>query len=169
MATLFEHVQRVPAPLPDVFAFFSHAENLGRLTPAWSGFEQLTPGPVDMREGAIIDYRIRTAGVPMTWRARIKVWDPPHRFVDEQLRGPFAAWEHTHRFVAIPGGVLIVDRVRYALPLGPLGHAADRLVVRRMLQAMFDHRSRVLADLFGAWPAPLPPTEARLEPVHQGA
>ncbi len=119
---LIERRQRVELPLERVFEFYSDARNLEILTPPWMGFEVTTPGPIEMRPGAIIDYRINVHGLPMRWRTRIEAWEPPLRFVDVQLRGPYSRWEHTHTFQADgENAVLIDDRVRYVLPLGPLG------------------------------------------------
>ena len=103
-----------------------------------------------MRSGALIEYRIRLAGVPVSWRTCITTWDVPHGFVDEQQRGPYALWHHTHTFRPMAGGVLMGDRVRYALPLGPLGRVANALAVRSALAAIFDYRYRRIVEIFGA-------------------
>lgn len=132
--------QWIARPLPMVFDFFSRAENLGRITPPWLGFEMRTPTPIAMQVDARIDYTIRLAGVPMKWRTRITVWERERRFVDLQERGPYALWEHHHHFYALGEGVRVVDRVRYALPLGPFGRVAHALAVRAALAAIFDHR-----------------------------
>ena len=143
---VLERRQRLPVPAERAFAFFSDARNLEAITPPWLRFRVLTPGAIEMREGALIDYRLRLHGMPLTWRTRIAVWEPPHRFVDVQLRGPYALWEHTHSFA--PAGedaVVIGDRVRYALPLGRLGELARRVLVRRDLDRIFDHRMHAIA------------------------
>jgi len=144
---LLEREQWIPQALSDVFDFFSRAENLGRITPPWVQFRFDTPLPIEMRLGARIDYTIRLAGVPMRWRTRVSVWEPERCFVDVQQRGPYALWEHTHRFTAHDGGVLMADRVRYALPLGPLGRAAHALAVRAALAAIFDYRFQRIRQL----------------------
>jgi hypothetical protein len=98
-----------------------------------------------MAPGALIEYRLKLHGVPIRWRTTIAVWDPPRRFVDVQLSGPYRMWHHTHDFVPAPGGgTLMRDTVRYALPLGPLGEAAHRLFVRRDLERIFDFRRDVV-------------------------
>jgi ligand-binding SRPBCC domain-containing protein len=142
-----ERDQWVPRPLSEVFDFFSRAENLSRITPAWLHFRIRSPLPIEMRQGALIDYTIRLAGVPLRWRTRVTHWEPQRRFVDEQLRGPYALWQHTHTFAAHEGGVLVTDRVRYALPLGLLGRAAHALAVRSALAAIFDFRFQSIRDL----------------------
>jgi hypothetical protein len=147
---VFESSQTVTAPLDEVFDFFSRPENLERITPPSLGFEILTPPPIAMREGALIDYALTVKGVPMHWRTLITCYEPPHRFVDEQLKGPYAFWRHEHRFEAVSEGTRIGDEVRYALPFGPLGGLAHRLFVRRDVQRIFEHRTRVIADRFGA-------------------
>jgi ligand-binding SRPBCC domain-containing protein len=146
---VLEREQWIPRPLPEVFDFFSRVENLERLTPAWVHFRIHSQLPIEMRAGALIEYTLRLAGVPLRWRTRVAEWEPERRFVDVQERGPYALWEHTHLFRACDGGVLMGDRVRYALPLGPLGRAAHALAVRASLAAIFDHRFRAIRELFG--------------------
>jgi ligand-binding SRPBCC domain-containing protein len=152
---LLEQAQLVPRPRAEVFAFFADAGNLERLTPPFLHFEILTPGPIAMRPGTLIDYRLSLFGLPFAWRTRIEVFEPGVRFVDVQLRGPYRRWRHTHTFADAPGGTQIGDRVEYALPLGPLGELAHALLVRRQLDAIFSHRRRVIAARWGA-PPPAP-------------
>jgi ligand-binding SRPBCC domain-containing protein len=133
--------QRLPGTPEEVFPFFGDALNLEAITPPWLGFRVATPRPIAMAPGALIEYRLRLHGVPIRWRTTIAVWEPPRRFVDVQLSGPYALWHHTHDFsVAAGGGTLMRDTVRYALPLGPLGELAHALLVRRDLARIFDFR-----------------------------
>ena len=143
-----EREQWIPAPQEQVFAFFSDARNLESLAPPWVGFRFAAPPPSPMLAGARIEYRIRLAGIPVRWRTAIQSWDPPHGFVDVEERGPYALWEHTHRFKPCAGGTLMGDSVRYALPLGPLGALAHALAVRAALAAIFDHRFLRIRELF---------------------
>jgi ligand-binding SRPBCC domain-containing protein len=140
--------QTVPRPRREVFEFFSRPENLGKITPAGLGFKILTPLPLELQRGSVIDYVLRIAGLPVRWRTLITAFDPPHRFVDEQLSGPYDFWHHTHTFEEVDGGTRITDRVRYTLPLGPLGELAHALFVRRQLRKIFEHRRKVTAELF---------------------
>jgi len=119
----------IPHPLPEVFDFFSHAENLERLTPPWMHFRILTPPPIAMKRGTTIAYALRVRGIPLRWLTEIERWNPPFEFVDFQAKGPYKLWHHTHRFSEVEGGTSIVDIVRYALPFGPLGQLAHRLQV----------------------------------------
>jgi ligand-binding SRPBCC domain-containing protein len=143
---LLERSQRVELPLERAFEFYADAHNLETITPPWLGFEVTTPAPLEMRAGTLIDYRLKLHGVPVRWRTEIEAWEPPRRFVDVQVSGPYSLWEHTHGFEpAGAGAVLIHDRVRYALPLGPLGLLAHRLFVRRDLERIFDYRRQAVA------------------------
>lgn len=141
-----EHL--VAAPLEEVFRFFGQPENLARITPGWLGFRILTPSPVPMRTGAIIDYEVKLGPIPTRWRSVITTFEPPHRFVDEQLMGPYSFWHHTHEFEEAPGGTLIRDKVLYLMPLGPLGRLARVLFVRRQLEGIFNHRRKVIEEVF---------------------
>jgi ligand-binding SRPBCC domain-containing protein len=147
---VLERTQLIPRPRGEVFAFFEDARNLERITPPALRFRILTPEPIVIREGALIDYRLSLWGVPFRWRTRIELHEPGVRFVDLQLRGPYRLWRHLHVFEDAPGGTLMRDRVEYELPLGPLGALAHLLLVRRQLAAIFDHRREVIAALFPA-------------------
>ncbi len=141
--------QRLPGSPDDVFEFFGDAHNLEAITPPWLGFRVLTPRPIEMGAGTLIEYRLALHRVPVRWRTRIAVWDPPRRFVDVQLSGPYRLWHHTHDFQAHPdGGTLMRDTVRYALPLGPLGGLAHLLLVRRDLATIFDFRREAIRTHF---------------------
>jgi ligand-binding SRPBCC domain-containing protein len=136
-----ERRQRVELPIDRAFAFYGDAHNLERITPPWLGFEVMTPKPIEMGAGTLIEYRLRLHRVPVSWRTRIEVWEPPRRFVDAQVRGPYSLWEHTHEFEEDgPGSRIIRDRVRYSIPFGPFGEVANRLLVRRDLKQIFDYR-----------------------------
>ena len=137
-----ERHQRIARPLSEVFAFFSDATNLEAITPPFLRFRIVTPTPIEMREGARIEYRLALWGVPLRWHTRIVVWRPNERFVDEQSAGPYAYWHHLHEFQADGGATRMRDELSYALPLGPLGALAHALWVKRQLWTIFDHRAR---------------------------
>jgi ligand-binding SRPBCC domain-containing protein len=141
-----EREQSLPHPVEDVFAFFADARNLERLTPPLLRFEVLTPGPIEMRPGALIEYRLRLHGVGVDWLTRIEEWEPGVRFVDMQLAGPYRLWHHTHTFERCGSGTLMRDTVRYALPAWPLGELA-RPLVRRDLDRIFAFRRDSVARL----------------------
>jgi ligand-binding SRPBCC domain-containing protein len=141
---VLERSQRLPRPPDEVFPFFADAFNLEAITPAWLHFRVLTPPPVTMAAGARLEYRLRLHGLPLRWLTRIEVWEPPVRFVDVQVRGPYRLWHHTHSFEPHGDGTLMRDRVRYALPLGPLGELAHALLVRRDLDRIFAVRHAVV-------------------------
>jgi ligand-binding SRPBCC domain-containing protein len=146
---ILERSQLLPRPRAEVFAFFGNARNLEVITPDFLRFEILPPVPAQMAEGVLIDYRLSLFGVPFRWRTRIAAWVPEMRFVDVQVRGPYARWHHTHTFEDVPGGTMVGDRVEYQLPLGPLGEIAHPVLVRRTLERIFDHRQRRVLDLLG--------------------
>ena len=136
-------------PREQVFEFFSDAGNLERITPPELSFHIVTLQPLELRQGTLIDYKLRLRGLPLTWRTEISVWDPPNEFVDRQLSGPYSQWIHRHTFTEIgPGKTLIEDEVRYRLPLEPLGDLAH-FVVRRELEYIFDFRQKMVAELLG--------------------
>ncbi len=138
--------QRFPSAVEDTFEFFKNPRNLSRITPPWLGFSIHTEDPV-MEVGARIDYTIKWQGLPLRWRTIISEYEPPLRFVDVQLEGPYRLWEHTHTFETAENGTLATDSVRYALPFGPLGRIAHALIVRRQLAKIFRYRQEVLAKL----------------------
>lgn len=139
----------VPRPLPEVFAVFEDPRNLARITPPWLHFQMRQPGSLQMAQGLRIDYTIRWLGIPLRWRTRIARYEPMEWFVDEQERGPYRLWRHSHRFQERAGGVLVSDEVEYQLPFGILGRLVHGIVVGRQLLAIFRYRQRSLAALFG--------------------
>jgi ligand-binding SRPBCC domain-containing protein len=145
---VLERSQQLPAPLDEVFAFFADARNLEAITPPWLGFRVVTEGEIEMRPGTLIEYRLGLHGIPVRWLTRIEVWEPGARFVDAQLKGPYALWHHTHTFQEADGGTLIADRVRYRMPLQPLGAIAHLAFVRRDLERIFDFRHAEVARRF---------------------
>lgn len=140
----------LPRPHAEVFAFFAEAGNLQRITPPWVDFRIVTPLPIEMRVGALIDYRLKVHGVPIGWRTEISAWAPPHRFVDEQRRGPYRRWIHTHRFRAVTGGTQVDDEVDFRAPGGWL---VERLFVNRDVTAIFRYRQRAILAAFDLEPA----------------
>ena len=132
----------------EVFAFFADSSHLLLITPPVFRL-RLVGGPPALSTGAVLDMRLQWLGVPIRWRAFIREWDPPYRFVDVQVRGPYARWEHRHRFLEEGDGTWVEDRVTYRLPFGPLGRAAHALIVRRQIAALWRYRTRRLGELVG--------------------
>jgi ligand-binding SRPBCC domain-containing protein len=145
-----EATQVLPHPREVVFKFFADAFQLEAITPPWLRFVVLTPPPITMGIGIRIDYRLRLHCVPIRWQSVISAWEPPVRFVDEQVVGPYRRWHHEHRFESVEGGTCCRDFVDYEVPGGAL---VDRLFVRRDLKKIFEFRQRKLAELSQAWPA----------------
>jgi ligand-binding SRPBCC domain-containing protein len=137
--------QVLPGTPEQVFPFFADAHNLERITPPLLRFRVVTPEPIEMAVGTFIQYRLRLRGVPVRWNTLIQAWDPPHRFVDVQVKGPYRLWHHTHEFAAVDGGTLMRDTVRYDIGFGPLGLLADRVLVAKDLKSIFDYRVDAVA------------------------
>lgn len=143
--TVLHTSQWLPCPLQEVFAFFSRPENLQRLTPDQLQFSILTPAPIEMREGVQIDYKLKVHGIPLRWTSLISVYEAPHRFTDEQLKGPYRKWVHSHEFYADRNGTRVEDHVCFRVPGGRL---VEKLIVQKDLASIFTHRHRVLEELF---------------------
>jgi ligand-binding SRPBCC domain-containing protein len=146
--------QFLPQGLDTVFAFFADAYQLETLTPPWLHFAVLTPAPIPMKQGTLIDYRLKLHGIPMKWQSRIEIWEPPLRFIDFQTRGPYRRWHHEHQFEATEGGTICSDIVDYAVPGGSL---VERWFVRPDILKIVSFRWNRLAELF---PAAAEPTKS---------
>jgi len=141
-----ETSMRLPLKVEEVFPFFCQVENLQRITPPELDFRILTPLPVSIGLGTTVDYQLRLFRIPFRWRSEITVWDPPYRFVDLQISGPYKLWEHNHTFRSNEGGTIIEDRVLYRLPYWPLGEIAFPLV-RFQLKRIFQYRQQTISDI----------------------
>lgn len=139
----------VPAPIEEVFDFFSRAENLESLTPSSLGFHILTPLPIDMHEGTLIEYRIRLGILPLKWKTFIRAWEPPHRFIDEQLGGPYKKWIHEHTFISEEGGTRLLDRVEYEVPGWVAEPLIHRFFVGPQIDQIFAFRAEAIRKKFG--------------------
>jgi ligand-binding SRPBCC domain-containing protein len=144
-----ERSQVVPITIREAFDFFSNPRNLERLTPDFVHFQFLKPPPEKVAPGTILEYRLRLYGVPVKWRTQIESVEAPTRFIDVQDQGPYAMWRHTHSFRELdPGHTEIRDQVEFAMPLGPLGELAYRILVAGSLQQIFDFREAALRRIF---------------------
>jgi ligand-binding SRPBCC domain-containing protein len=131
----------------EVFDFFADAGNLERITPPELNFHILTPQPIDLKKGVLIDYQLKLRGFPLTWKTVISTWNPPFEFVDEALKSPYKQWIHRHTFTELDENkTLIKDEVRYRLPLEPLGDLAH-FFVRKELNYIFDFRQKSVQEI----------------------
>jgi ligand-binding SRPBCC domain-containing protein len=146
--------QWLPRPVAEVFDFFSDAHNLDVLTPPWLRFRILTPRPIVLLQGSILDYRLRWRGIPLAWRTEISAWQSPYRFLDRQVRGPYRLWLHEHTFEDRDGGTLMRDRVDYAVPGWLLAPLLARLIVARDVERIFAYRRWKMRELFGGTTVP---------------
>jgi ligand-binding SRPBCC domain-containing protein len=142
--------QWIPHTLADVFGFFERPENLVEITPPWLGLRVVTPAPITMRAGLVLDYTVRVLGRRTRWQSLIAEYHPPFGFRDVQVIGPYRRWDHRHRFLPENGGTAIDDVVVYEPPLGSLGAVLDALIIRRQLAALFEYRRRRIEARFGA-------------------
>ncbi len=136
----------IDRPIEEVFEFFANAENLQKITPRFVGFSILSPLPIKMHVGTVIDYRISIRKLPLKWRTEITEWNPPHSFQDTQIRGPYRQWVHQHRFTSVSGGTRVEDVVQYKV-LG--GRIINRLFVQKDVLKIFRYRNKQLAHLLG--------------------
>lgn len=148
---ILETTTIIKRPLADVFDFFSKAENLNKLTPPEVHFTIVTPLPIKMFPGALIDYRIKLNGIPMKWQTKISVWNAPHQFVDEQIKGPYVRWHHTHSFKDLGNGTTqMIDRVEYLSPGWILEPLINWLFVGKKVTQIFKYREQQLQHIFGS-------------------
>lgn len=146
MVHIFKSSTVLPCNILEVFQFFSDATNLERITPPKLCFHIITPTPISMGEGTLIDYKLQLYGLPFTWTARIRRWDPPFQFIDEQIRGPYRRWIHTHRFFDLGKATRVTDEIHYGLPLWPLGEALFP-IIHYLLVKIFRFRRRAIPTI----------------------
>lgn len=139
---------RFSQSIEQIYDFFSRADNLEKVTPPSLRFQILTPLPIQMGKGTIIDYRLKLYGIPLKWKTEIILWEPPYRFVDKQIKGPYKLWVHEHRFVEDGSGTIMRDHVDYAVPGGLLEPLIYRLYVKKDVQKIFDYRTDAFARIF---------------------
>ncbi|MBU2644690.1 SRPBCC family protein [bacterium] len=152
MVHTLEAAVELPRDRASVFEFFADAGNLEQITPPELRFRIITPLPVQIRQGTIINYRLRLYGIPFNWQTRIIHWEPPVKFIDSQIKGPYRSWIHTHRFSETDRGTLMEDRVEYQLPVSPLGELVSTLV-KRQVKRIFDYRQATILQILGQAPS----------------
>jgi ligand-binding SRPBCC domain-containing protein len=141
--------QFIPVTIEDVFAFFSKAENLEQITPPWLNFSIMTPLPIIMHRGTHISYRLKLHGIPITWHTEITEWEPPVRFVDRQLSGPYSLWVHEHSFQKKGTGTLMFDTIDYNFRAGIARPVINRIFVANRINNIFTYRRDKIRELLG--------------------
>ena len=131
-----------------VFLFFSKPENLEQITPPNLNFSIITPRPIEMKQGLLIDYKVRIKGIPVRWRSLISSYEPPYSFIDQQIEGPYSTWIHNHTFEEKDGGTLVTDHVKYQIPFGLFGRIAHFIFVAKDLKNIFDYREKTISSVF---------------------
>ena len=145
---ILERKQIIERPRTEVFKFFADAGNLEKITPPELNFHIITAQPIDIKKGALIEYRLKLRGIPIHWKTEIAEWNPPHSFVDTALKSPYKQWIHLHSFEEGERGETIMkDLVRYRLPLEPFGDIAH-FFVKKELKYIFDYRRKVVEEIF---------------------
>ena len=139
--------QFINIKIQNVFDFFSKPENLQEITPKRLGFNIITPGPIEMEKGTVIDYYIKISYIPIRWRTIITNYNPPYKFVDQQIKGPYSFWHHTHTFSKLNGGTLIKDNIKYLVPFGIIGKIINKIWIKRDLENIFDYRKNKIKIL----------------------
>ncbi len=142
----------LPRSVDEIFPFFADAYQLEAITPPWLNFRVLTPRPIEMHAGQLIDYKLRLRGIPIRWKTKISAWEPNERFIDEALKSPYKFWHHEHLFEPCEDGTRVIDIVHYGVPGGDLIHS---LFVQREVQKIFEYRQQVLRETFAAVDEPL--------------
>ncbi len=146
---ILEREQIIKRPHQEVFDFFADALNLERITPPELNFHIITPQPIDIKKGCLIDYSLKLRGIPITWKTEITQWNPPCSFVDTALKSPYKQWIHLHTFETGENGETIMkDIVRYRLPFEPLGDLAH-FYVKKELKYIFDYRYKIVKEILG--------------------
>lgn len=145
-ARRFACEQWIDKPRDEIFPFFADAHNLEAITPPLLKFNVLTPRPIDMKAGAIIDYKLKIRGFTAKWKTEITVWEPSVRFVDVQRKGPYSLWHHEHTFEDHDDRTRCVDVVYYAHAGGPI---INKLLVAPDIEKIFAFRRQKLAEIFG--------------------
>jgi ligand-binding SRPBCC domain-containing protein len=140
----FEINQFIPLPIKEVFHYFSNPENLQKITPKYLNFKIKNDPLLEMKKGQIFKYQLRVRGIPINWTSLISSYHPPYSFIDEQIKGPYSSWHHTHTFKEENGGTTIIDEVKYTLPLGFIGKIINSIWVKRDLNSIFKYRQKMI-------------------------
>lgn len=142
--------QFLPISMQEAWAFFSTPNNLPKITPKDMGFTMVSGmSEEEIYKGQLIEYRVSPLlGIKLKWVTEIGEVQAPYKFVDTQLKGPYALWEHTHTFKEVKGGVMMYDDLRYAIPFGVLGLLAHSIIVKGKLEDIFNFRAQTLKEYF---------------------
>ena len=136
------------APIDTVFSFFSNIENLEKITPNWLNFSLLAQPPMTIKKGSLFHFQIRLFKIPLKWKTEITCWEPPFRFSDEQIKGPYKKWIHEHRFIEEGNQTRMIDTVHYKVPGWFLSPLILKLFVKSAVIEIFRYRTEKIKQIF---------------------
>ncbi len=143
--TKYQWIQDTP---DKVFEFFSDEKNLEKITPSYLNFKVLGKSTEKIQKGTLIDYKLKVHGIPLKWQSSISRFEKEKTFIDEQVKGPYAKWIHTHDFIPTKSGTLMRDEVIYKVPMGILGEIFGGPFVKNDLKNIFEYRNKVIKNYF---------------------
>ncbi|MBI2806949.1 MAG: SRPBCC family protein [Planctomycetes bacterium] len=143
---IFQAHMWLPLAIEPVFAFFGDVANLSKISPPSVRIQTITPLPIEMRVGTIVEHRMSIRWFPIRWRSEITVWEPPVRFVDEQRSGPYRFWKHRHEFEVAEGGTWVRDHIEYRTHGWLFEPIVNRIFVAPELRRLFAHRQKAIRD-----------------------
>ncbi len=146
----FSVSQFVPDKIENVFNFFSAAQNLEKITPDFLNFKVKNMSSEEIEKDTIINYKLKIHGIPASWQTQIVEFKPLEMFIDNQNKGPYSMWQHTHTFTPVKNGTLIEDRIKYKIPGHLIGLLALGSFIRKDVTQIFRYRVKSIQSKFNS-------------------